>query len=106
MGGKCGGRGLDGKPLDVSLRLRGVDGEFTVMTQSEVNALDTPFLRGAIKLYNRWKLLKALPHGQGTNGERESVLEILETLEGEGNAFDAWKMDHKDDLIEDTALEG
>lgn len=96
-------RGLDGRLLDPTLRLRGVQGEYTMLRQSEVNALDTPFLRESLVLYNRWKLLKALPHGQGTNGERESVLEILETLEGENNAFDSWHMDHADDLIEDTA---
>ena len=103
LGGASGGSGLDGKPFEVCLRLKGVEGEFTIMTQEQVNALDTSFLRESIRLYNRWKLLHTLPHGGGTNDERESVLEILETLEGESNGFESWLLDHDSELVKDTA---
>lgn len=73
------------------------------MSQAEVNELATPFLNASFRLFSRWKLLKVLPHGGGTMDERETVLEILEVLEGESNSFDSWYEDHKDGLIENTA---
>ena len=102
LGGKAGGIGIDGRFHAASLRLMGIGKDYTVLTQEEVNGLDTPFLRASFALYNRWKLLGALPHGQGTLGERNTVLEILEALEGESNRFEGWYLDHKEGLIEHT----
>lgn len=76
-----------------------------MLPQSLVNALRTPFLMEAVALFNRWKLLKALPHGGGTMDERETVLEILEVLEDENNGFDSWYQDNKDSLVENTVRE-
>lgn len=57
----------------------------------DIEALKTPFLFKAIKLYNEYNTFEVLPHGQGTLAEKPTVIEIIQIFKQEENAWDAWE---------------
>jgi len=68
---------------------------FTRPTQEEIDAQATPFLSACIHLWlscKRWQL----PNGSiGHDNERATVMEIINLLESESNAYDAWDWEQK-----------
>lgn len=75
------------------------DGHTEVMyewiTYEEIQGCITPFLAASLELYSNFVLLGVLPHGQGTLGERETVIEILKILKSEDNRYQNWEMEQK-----------
>jgi hypothetical protein len=63
------------------------------LTFDEIQGLKTPFLFGAVDLFNTFKAFKTLPHGQGTLNERATVLTALRIMLNEEQEYDAWEID-------------
>jgi len=49
----------------------------------------------AIALWDRWKVLGALPNGQGLIGERETVIQILMLLSCEQSRMEQAEMEER-----------
>ncbi len=59
----------------------------------DAQMLATPFLMASLRLYSEWSVFKILPHGGGTMDERQTVLDIIRTLQIEENRYSGWEMD-------------
>lgn len=70
----------------------------SLMLWRDVPQYRTEFLNRCIQLFNQWHLFeKAPPNGNGWANERAVIVEILELLEMENNAYDSWLRDKEDD---------
>jgi hypothetical protein len=72
--------------------------EFQHPTQDEIDVMETDLLARSINLWMTFKRC-GLPHGNGWfDGERATVIDIINILESESNRYDSWEMKHRDEL--------
>ena len=75
--------------------------EFKHPVQEEIDAMVTEFLSRSIALWMTFKRC-GLPHGKGWwDGERATVIDIINILESESNRYERWSAKHSDELPDD-----
>jgi len=68
----------------------------SLMYHRDVPQFRTPFLSACMRLFNSWHLFNQMPPcGNGWANERNVTCEILELLEHENQAYDAWERDRE-----------
>lgn len=83
--------------LGLGYPIRGIkkDGEWEhgSLSIEEIQSLKTDFLFRAFAVFSDFNVFGCLPHGQGTLGERPTVLEAIRILKEEDNLWQMWEMD-------------
>lgn len=72
--------------------------KYTHMTRAEIRALDTPFLRHALRTYKMFKATGHLPNGVTQSQEKPVVLEVITLFNDWMDRMPEWQRENKDFL--------